>query len=70
MLELARNKSVYQRRNVSKAEALEYFTGKGDEYKIELINELQDGTITFYQQGNFVDLCRAPYLRYVFNQSG
>ena len=62
MLELARNKSVYQRRNVSKAEALEYFTGKGDEYKIELINELQDGTITFYQQGNFVDLCKGPHI--------
>jgi threonyl-tRNA synthetase len=62
MLELARNKSKYERREVSKAEAIAYFTEKADEYKLELLNELADGTITFYQQGNFVDLCRGPHI--------
>ncbi len=62
MLELARNKSEYQRREVSKADALKYFGDKGDEYKIELIDGLEDGQITFYQQGNFVDLCRGPHI--------
>ncbi|WP_439883203.1 threonine--tRNA ligase [Pontibacter sp. MBLB2868] len=62
MLELARNKSEYVRREVSKAEAVEYFTQKGDEYKLDLIKDLEDGTITFYSQGNFVDLCRGPHL--------
>lgn len=62
MLELARNKSEYQRREVSKAEAIRYFTEKGDEYKLELIDGLEDGQITFYQQGNFVDLCKGPHL--------
>ena len=62
MIELARNKSEYQRREVSKAEALQYFTEKGDEYKIELIQELQDGSITFYSQGNFTDLCKGPHI--------
>ncbi len=62
ILELARNKSTYQRREVSKAEAIKYFTEKGDEYKLELISELADGSITFYQQGNFVDLCRGPHI--------
>jgi threonyl-tRNA synthetase len=55
MLELAREKNTYDRREVSKAEALAYFEEKGDEYKLELISELEDGTITFYQQGDFVD---------------
>lgn len=62
MAELAKQNSTYQRREVSKAEALQYFTGKGDEYKLELINDLQDGTITFYTQGNFTDLCRGPHI--------
>jgi threonyl-tRNA synthetase len=50
------------RRDVSKKEAIEYFTKKGDEYKLELIDGLADGSITFYQQGNFVDLCRGPHI--------
>jgi len=62
MLELARQKNPYIRKEVSKKEALEYFSQKGDPYKVELINELEDGTISFYQQGNFVDLCRGPHL--------
>ncbi|MFN8302397.1 MAG: threonine--tRNA ligase [Saprospiraceae bacterium] len=62
MLELARNKSEYQRREVSKADAIKYFGDKGDEYKLELIDGLEDGQITFYQQGNFVDLCRGPHI--------
>ncbi|GAB3196455.1 threonyl-tRNA synthetase [Pontibacter aydingkolensis] len=62
MLELARNKSEFVRREVSKAEAVDYFTQKGDEYKLDLIKDLEDGTITFYTQGNFVDLCRGPHL--------
>lgn len=62
MKELAKKDSPYNRKEVSKAEALEYFKKKDDPYKLELINDLQDGTITFYQQGNFVDLCRGPHL--------
>jgi threonyl-tRNA synthetase len=62
MLELAKQENAYTRKQVSKAEALEYFTQKGDPYKIELINELNDGEITFYHQGNFTDLCRGPHL--------
>jgi threonyl-tRNA synthetase len=62
MKELSKKESRYQRRDVSKAEALDYFTKKQDPYKIELINDLQDGTITFYEQGNFTDLCRGPHI--------
>lgn len=62
MLELARHKSKYKRQAVPKSEALHYFQEKGDEYKLDLIKDLQDGTITFYTQGNFVDLCRGPHL--------
>ncbi len=62
MKELAKMKSGYVRTEVSKEEALEYFNEKGDEYKLELINELEDGTITFYKQGEFTDLCRGPHL--------
>jgi threonyl-tRNA synthetase len=62
MKELAKKESRYERSEVSKADALKYFTEKGDEYKIELINDLQDGTITFYKQGNFTDLCRGPHI--------
>ena len=62
MSELAKKNSIYQRRNVSKAEAVEYFTTKGDEYKLELIEGLEDGQITFYTQGDFTDLCRGPHI--------
>lgn len=63
MIDLARTKEVFERKEVSKAEALKSFTEKGDEYKCELIGELQDGTITFYTNGHFTDLCRGPHLR-------
>lgn len=62
MLELARNKERFIRMDVSKADALKHFQEKGDQYKCELINELQDGTITYYNNGNFTDLCRGPHL--------
>ncbi|GIV58386.1 MAG: threonine--tRNA ligase [Rhodothermaceae bacterium] len=62
MVELARRDVPYERRPVSKAEALAYYRQKGDEYKLELIEELEDGTITFYTQGNFTDLCRGPHV--------
>lgn len=62
MLELAQRKDTYIRKDVSKKEALDYFTKKGDEYKIELISDLEDGTITFYEVGDFVDLCRGPHI--------
>ena len=63
MMELARSKEVFERREVSKAEAMKTFTEKGDEYKCELISELEDGAITFYTNGHFTDLCRGPHLR-------
>ena len=62
MIDLARQKNVYIRKEVSKADAIEYFSTKGDEYKLELLNDLEDGTITFYEQGNFTDLCRGPHI--------
>lgn len=62
MAELAKQNSSYERREVSKAEAEKYFTEKNDEYKLELIRDLQDGTISFYTQGNFTDLCRGPHI--------
>ncbi|MGK9118736.1 MULTISPECIES: threonine--tRNA ligase [Sphingobacteriaceae] len=62
MLELARTKSDYVRQQVSKSDALAYFTEKGDEYKLDLIKDLADGSITFYTQGNFTDLCRGPHI--------
>ncbi len=62
MKELAAQKLSYQREEVSKAEAMDFFGKKGDEYKTELIGELEDGTISFYHQGNFTDLCRGPHL--------
>ncbi|MGJ1430008.1 threonine--tRNA ligase [Sphingobacterium spiritivorum] len=62
MLELAKRKEVFERRAVSKAEALDYFTEKGDEYKLDLIKDLEDGKITFYSQGDFTDLCRGPHI--------
>jgi threonyl-tRNA synthetase len=62
ILELARGKEEYVRKPVSKADAIEYFTEKGDEYKLDLIKDLPDGSITFYTQGNFTDLCRGPHI--------
>lgn len=62
MLELARQKNCFERSDVSKKDALDYFQKKGDKYKLELINDLEDGTITFYKQGNFTDLCRGPHI--------
>lgn len=62
MLELARQKNEYIRKDISKADAVKYFKEKGDEYKLELIEDLDDGQITFYQQGNFVDLCKGPHI--------
>jgi len=62
ILELARQKNEFVRTEVSKSEALDNFTKKGDQYKLELINDLVDGTITFYKQGNFTDLCRGPHI--------
>ena len=63
MVELARQDERFVRREVPKAEAMKTFEEKGDEYKCELIGELQDGTITFYTNGHFTDLCRGPHLR-------
>ena len=62
MQELARNKELLVRREVPKAEALATFTAKGDPYKVELISDLEDGTISFYTNGAFTDLCRGPHL--------
>ena len=62
MLEIARQNNPYIRKEVSKAEALEYFKSKNDNYKAELISELEDGTITEYCQGGYTDLCRGPHL--------
>lgn len=60
--ELAGKKEVFTRTEVSKADAIKYFTEKGDEYKLELIEGLNDGEITFYNQGDFTDLCRGPHI--------
>jgi len=62
VLELARNKVEFVRSDVSKKEALEFYKARGNEYKTDLISELEDGTITFYKQGNFTDLCRGPHI--------
>lgn len=62
MVEIAQGKATFIRSDVSKNDALKYFTEKGNEYKVELINDLEDGSITFYQTGDFVDLCRGPHL--------
>lgn len=62
MIELARKNSVFVRKDVSKADAVDFFTKKGDPYKIELLEGLADGSITFYEQGNFTDLCRGPHI--------
>ena len=63
MMEFARSKERFVRKEVSKEEAMAAFREKGDEYKCELIGELQDGTISFYTNGSFTDLCRGPHLR-------
>ena len=63
MIELARQKQHFVRKEVSKAEAMDTYTKKGDEYKCDLIKDLEDGTITFYTNGSFTDLCRGPHLR-------
>ena len=62
VLELARTKSEYTKEAISKADAIKYFEEKGDEYKLDLIKDLEDGKITFYTQGNFTDLCRGPHI--------
>ncbi|MBO5764330.1 MAG: threonine--tRNA ligase, partial [Bacteroidales bacterium] len=62
MIELARQKEVFVRKDISKEEAMATYTAKGDEYKCDLISNLEDGTITFYTNGNFTDLCRGPHL--------
>lgn len=62
MKELAKEKNAFVRKDVSKADAIAYFTEKEDPYKLELIEGLDDGTITFYTQGNFTDLCRGPHI--------
>ena len=62
MVELSRNKEALVRTEVSKAEALKTFTEKGDQYKVELITDLEDGTISFYTNGAFTDLCRGPHI--------
>ncbi len=62
MMEFVREKQTITRKEVSKAEALKTFTTKGDQYKVELITDLEDGTISFYSQGEFTDLCRGPHL--------
>lgn len=62
MLELARQANPFVRKEVSKSDAIDYFTVKGDQYKLDLLKDLQDGTITFYSQGGFTDLCRGPHI--------
>jgi len=61
-MELAKQKEVFERTSVSKADAVNYFTEKGDEYKLDLLQGLEDGKITFYKQGAFTDLCRGPHI--------
>ncbi|HLG35167.1 MAG TPA: threonine--tRNA ligase [Bacteroidia bacterium] len=62
MIELARQANKYQRKEISKKAALHHFSEKGDEYKLDLLQDLEDGQITFYTQGNFTDLCRGPHI--------
>ena len=62
IIELARTKSEYIRQEISKTDAIKYFKEKNDEYKLELIDDLEDGSITFYTQGEFTDLCRGPHI--------
>ncbi len=62
IIELAREKNPFIRKEITKKEAIDFFKAKNDPYKLELLNELEDGTITFYNQGNFTDLCRGPHI--------
>lgn len=62
MLELARQKEQYVRKEISKHDAVQYFKDKGDEYKLDLLEGLEDGSITLYSQGQFTDLCRGPHI--------
>src|SRR6185369_7408799 len=62
MLELAKQGNRYVRKEVSKKDDIDFFTKKDDQYKLDLLKDIQDGQITFYQQGNFVDLCRGPHI--------
>lgn len=62
MAELAKQNNVYLRKEIPKAEAVKFFTEKGDEYKLDLLQGLEDGQITFYTQGSFTDLCRGPHI--------
>tara|TARA_Y100000768_G_scaffold256557_1_gene195046 strand:+ start:892 stop:2838 length:1947 start_codon:yes stop_codon:yes gene_type:complete len=62
IIELAREKNPFLRKEITKKDALEYFKEKNDPYKVELLNDLEDGKITFYTQGKFTDLCRGPHL--------
>ena len=62
MNELAKTNSSYVRKEISKADAIDYFSKKGDEYKLDLLQGLDDGKITFYTQGGFTDLCRGPHI--------
>lgn len=62
MIELAKQKNEYIRKDISKADALAYFEKKDDEYKLDLLEGLEDGNITFYEQGNFIDLCKGPHI--------
>lgn len=62
MNELAKQNNTFVRKEMSKSDAVKYFTEKGDEYKLDLLNNLNDGEITFYTQGNFTDLCRGPHI--------
>ena len=62
MNELAKKGNIYIRKEIPKPEAVKYFADKGDEYKLDLLNNLNDGEITFYTQGNFTDLCRGPHI--------
>ncbi len=62
MAELAKKNSTFERKEISKADAIKYFTEKGDEYKLDLLSNLEDGGITLYTQGDFTDLCRGPHI--------
>ena len=62
IIELAREKNPFIRKEITKKEAIDFFKAKNNPYKLELLNELEDGTITFYNQGNFTDLCRGPHI--------
>ena len=62
MLSLAREKNNFERKEISKKDAIDFFKNKGDEYKLELLEDLKDGEISFYSQGKFTDLCRGPHI--------